>query len=102
MDRVSLDVSSVPSAHLAEGMLIEESSPDFLPVGAVSSLCSWVSLDAVVVPHHEALMFLAVACVCEVGAAWVGTGVLGFSRHPSSINEGNPDRLRASILIPRL
>ena len=102
MYRVRLDVSSVPPAHLAEGMLVKESSPDSLPVRSVSSLCSWVSLDAVVAPHHEALMILAVACVCEVGAAWVGTGELGFSRHPSSINEGNPDHLRASILLPRV
>lgn len=102
MDGIRLDVSSIPPAHLAEGMLVEERSPDSLPVRAVSSLCSWVSFGTVVASHHEALMLLTVACVCEVGAARIGAGVLGFSRHPSSINEENPDCLRASILLLRL
>ena len=102
MNRVSLDVPSVPSAHLAEGMFVEESSPDPFPVRAISSLCSRIALDAIVASHHEALMLLAVACVCQVWAARVGAGVLGFSWHPSSINEENPDCLRASILLPRL
>ena len=102
MNRVSLDVPSVPPAHLAEGMLVEERSPDPFPVRAISSLCSRIALDAIVASHHETLMFLTVACECEVGAAWVGAGVLGFSRHPSSINEENPDHLRASILLSRL
>ena len=68
MNSVSLDISSVPSAHLAEGMLVKERSPNPFPVRAVSSLCSLVPFYAVVASHHEALMFLAVVCVCEVGA----------------------------------
>lgn len=87
MDRVGFDVSAVSSAHLAEGMLVKKSSPAFLPFRFVSSLCSWITFDAVVASHHEALMLLAVACVCKVGATWIGAGVLGFSRHPSSSNE---------------
>ena len=61
MDGVGLDVSSVPPAHLAEGMLVKERSPDPLPVRAVSSLCSWIAFDAVVASHREALMLIAVA-----------------------------------------
>ena len=87
VDRVCLDVPSVPPAHLAEGMLVEERSPDPFPVRAVSSLCSRIALDAIVASHHETLMFLTVACECEVGAAWIGAGVLGVSWHPSSSNE---------------
>ena len=61
MDCVGLDVSSVPSAHLAEWMLVEERSPDPFPVRAVSSLCFRIAFDAVVASHHETLMLLAVA-----------------------------------------
>ena len=61
VDRVGLDVPSVPSAHLAEGMLVKERSSDFLPVRAVSSLCFRIAFDVVVASHHEALMLLAVA-----------------------------------------
>lgn len=61
MNRVGLDVPSVPPAHLAEWMLVEERSPDSFPVRAVSSLCSWISFDTVVASHHEVLMLLAVA-----------------------------------------
>ena len=61
MNRVGLDVPSVPPAHLAEGMLVKERSPDSLPLWSVSSFCSWIAFDAVVASHHEALMLLAVA-----------------------------------------
>ena len=81
MDSIRLDVFAVSSAHLAEWMLVKKSSPDSLPFRSVSSLRSWISLDAVVASHHEALMLLAVSSVGQVGAAWIGAGVLWFSWH---------------------
>lgn len=81
VNSVGFNVSAVLPANLAEGMFVKERSSDSFPVRTVSFLCPWIAFDAVVSSHYEALMFLTVASVGEVGATRIGAGVLGLSWH---------------------